>query len=73
MARRRVEKCPARAVTNSTTGSGSDASLRKWRREEKGVETTVSSHTGVGSPATMTWSMPKGGRSWVRRARSIIS
>ena len=73
MARSRVEKCPARAVTSSTVGWGTSTSLAKWRRVEKGVLTATSSRTGVSSPATRTEWMPKGGRSWVSRERSIIS
>ena len=55
VARSRVEKCPARAATNSTLGWGSlTSSLAKCRRDEKGVDMTTSSRTGVGSPATVT-------------------
>ena len=75
MARSRVEKCPARAVTSSTRGWGWSAgtSLVKWRRVENGVEMATSSRTASSSPPTVTDAMPQGGRSWVSRERSIIS
>jgi hypothetical protein len=69
----RVEKCPAKAVTKSTTGCGSVTSFAKCKSEAKGVDRAVSSRTDVTSPPTVTSSMPNGGRSWINRARPIIS
>ena len=68
-----MEKCPARAATSSTLGWGSAVSLAKCKRLENGVDSTTSSRTSVSSLPTITWSIPKGGRSWVRRARPTIS
>ena len=73
MLRSSEEKCPASAVTSTTTGWGSLTSLAKWMSEENGVDSTVSSRTGVSRPATVTCSMANGGRSWTNRARPIIS
>ena len=71
--RNRVEKWPASAETSSTVGWGSETPLAKWSSEENGVVRTTSSTTAICPPATVVWSIPNGGRSWVSRDRLIIS
>ena len=68
-----VAKWPDSGATSRTRGCAWSMSFLKCSSVPNGVTSASSSRTCTSRLPTLTWSIPKGGRAWVRPARAISS